>query len=1333
MDKNFQNTFEYNLIYVFTIDDEAHKGFLKIGDATLHSESLIDSLPPNCRELNQAALARIKEYTNTAGVTPHLLHTELAVRTIPNKQGNWRLEAFRDYQVQNVLKNSGIKNVMLGNTTGKEWFPVGVETAIKAIEAVKKGFANLSNSDVTQTMPIIFRPEQDACINKVVKHFKKEKADRFLINAKMRFGKTCVALEIIKRCQFHRTIILTHRPVVDDGWYEDFTKIFGGQENFVYGSKSKGYTAEELLSLKKDFIYFASIQDLRGSAAVNGKFAKNDAVFNTVWDCVIVDEAHEGTTTALGEDTVKAVWKKEKGTKLIALSGTPFNIITDYDEDSIYTWDYVMEQECKAEWNKNHFGDSNPYDELPELRIYTYSLGDILHNENYITYEDKAFNFHEFFRVYTGDYDVDYENIPEGKTVGDFVHEGDIWSFLNLLVKEDSKSQYPYATEAYRELFKHSLWMVPGVREARALKKLMMKHPVFGSGAFDVVNVAGVGDEEEKSEEALTKVKNAIQEAKKNNTYTITLSCGKLTTGVTVREWTAVFMLSGSYSVSAANYLQTIFRVQSPCNDNGKIKSKAYVFDFAPDRTLKMVTSAVQVSSKAGKTQMGDRAILGKFLNYCPVIAISGSSMEEYHTDKLLQELKKAYADKVVRNGFDDVKLYNDGLLNLTEVDWKKFKDLKGIIGTSKASPNSNEISINDQGLTDENREELDKPGRRPRKKKSLTPEEKAKLEELKKKKKERMDAISILRAISIRMPLLIYGADVPYTEEINLSKFVDLVDDSSWKEFMPDGVTKAKFKHFIKYYDEDIFIAAGRRIRNVAREADTLEPLERVKKIAALFSQFKNPDKETVLTPWKVVNRHMSDCLGGWCFYDESFREDKKLEVPRYVKRGQATGDVFDKEDTKILEINSKTGLYPLYMTYSVYREKIQKRENPKMTLEEKQDLWKQVVQNHIFVICKTPMAKAITKRTLIGYRDWEINAHYLNNLVNTLQNKSGLFVKKVQKATYWKKGNGTMKWDAIVGNPPYQQMDGGNKSSAKPIYHLFVDSAIAIGPQYISMITPSRWFNGGKGLDAFREKTLADHHLVMLKDFQNAKDCFPSTSIGGGVNYFLWAKRYDDKCKVINVINGAEDADDRYLNEFENYIRYNKAVSIVRKVLAKRKENVVEYITSRNPFGLPTNARGSSEKENGDLTLYSSAGVSFIHESDITQGNDLVDVYKIMISRLSAEHAGEPDKSGQYRILSKMKILMPSEVCTDSYIIAFANKNRNYVENAFSFLQTKFVRFLILQTLSSINMSRNGYSFVPMHDFNELWDDERLNAYYGISEDEVAYIDKTVKAWNK
>ena len=1332
MDTAFKNAFEYKVIYVFTIDDKAHKGLVKIGDATLHTDTPIDQLSPDCRELNQAALKRIKAYTNTAGLTPHLLHSEVAVRTVKDKDGSLKVEAFRDHHVHEVLKNSGIDNVQPGESSGKEWFPVDMETAQKAIDAVKHNYANLSNTDVIRHAPIIFRPEQAECITKVVKHFKK--ADRFLINAKMRYGKTFVSLEIVKQCKFKKTIILTHRPVVDAGWYEDFTKIFYGMNDYIYGSKATGYTVEQLLESGKSFIYFASIQDLRGSSEVGGKFDKNDTVFKTIWDCVIVDEAHEGTTTALGEDTVKAVVKEGSGTKLLALSGTPFNILTDYDEDSIYTWDYIMEQECKSEWDKLHFGDHNPYDELPELRIYTYSLGDILKNSNYITFEDKAFNFHEFFRVFTGDFSVDYADMPVEAEIGDFVHEADVWSFLNLMTKEDEKSQYPYSNEEYRSLFKHSLWMVPGVKEARALKKLMLKHPVFGNGMFDIVNVAGSGDEEEKSEEALKKVRSAIKSAKKADTYTITLSCGKLTTGVTVKEWTAVFMLAGSYSTSASNYLQTIFRVQSPCNEDGKIKETAYVFDFAPDRTLKMVSSAVQVSSRAGKTKIGDKQIMGKFLNYCPVIAVSGSEMQEYSAAKLLQQLKRAYADKVVRNGFDDVNLYNDELLRLNQVDIKKFDELKGIIGTSKAAPKANDITVNDQGLTNEEYEEQEKLKKK--KKKDLTPEEKARLEELKKKKKIRNDAISILRGISIRMPLLIYGADIPYDEEITLDRFVDIVDDSSWDEFMPNGVTKSKFKEFQKYYDEEVFIAAGRRIRNITKDADTLDPTERVKKIAGLFSYFKNPDKETVLTPWRVVNMHMSDCLGGWCFYDETFSEDGQLDFPRFVDRGKVTSDVFGKLETQILEINSKTGLYPLYVTYSAYMRKLQEYAVDELTIKDKQDIWLQTVSENIFVICKTPMAKTITKRTLAGYNEVKINAHYFDNLINIMKNKPQQFTSKILKPSYWKYRGKNMKFNAIVGNPPYQQMDGGNRNSSSPVYQFFVSQAKNISPDYVSMITPSRWFAGGKGLDDFRKEMLNDKHLEMIFDYVDSNDCFKGVDIAGGVNYYLWNSKYNGLCNFTSIRGRQVDTMQRDLGEYDILIRNNASVKLLRRIIASPDKSMEDVVGTRNTFGINTDEHGVNKQDSvNSLVLACSQkgnniAFAYVSPNKITKGHDYINKYKVAIGR-SVPRNGEVgvDPSVGYRAITTVHIFMPNTVFTDTYLLLSSFSTLEEAENFAKYMTLKLPRFLLHETYTSMAISKNNFRFVPYLDYSKSWTDQELYSRYSCSEEEIKLVDSMMR----
>lgn len=1317
--KVFEKAFEYKVIYIFTVEDTTHAGLVKIGDATLKTNTSIDKLVPNCRELNQASLNRIRQYTGT-GLTPRLLWSEIAVRTIKQKDNTLKLEAFRDHQVHSVLKNSGINPQKLSNS--REWFAVDIETAKKAIEAVKNNYANLSNSDAVKHQPIIFRPEQADCIEKVVKHFKK--ADRFLINAKMRYGKTFVSLEIVKRCKFQKTIIMTHRPVVDDGWYEDFTKIFYGTD-YVYGSKAKGNTVDELLKMGKPFIYFASVQDLRGSSAVGGKFTKNSSIFNTVWDCCVVDEAHEGTTTLLGEETVKAVVKEGQGTKFLALSGTPFNILQDYDADSIYTWDYIMEQECKSEWDLLHFGDSNPYDELPELRIYTYSLGDVLKNSNYITFEDKAFNFKEFFRTFTGDIKLDNISMPIDAEVGDFVHEADVWSFLNLMTTEDADSYYPYSNKEYRELFKHSLWMVPGVKEAKALKNLMLKHPVFGCGQFNIVNVAGNGDEEEASEEALSKVRNAIKEA--GDDYTITLSCGKLTTGVTVKEWTAVFMLAGSFSTSAANYLQTIFRVQSPCNINGRIKENAYVFDFAPDRTLKMVSAAVSVSARAGKTKESDQRILGKFLNYCPVIGISGSAMEEYSATILLQQLKKAYAEKVVCNGFDDVNLYNDELLKLSEVDIKKFDKLKGIIGTSKAQEKQKDITVNDQGLTDEEYEETEKLKKK--KKKELTPEEKARLEELKKLKKTRDDAISILRGISIRMPLLIYGADIPYDEEITIDSFVDIVDQASWNEFMPQGITKAMFKQFKKYYDAEVFIAAGRRIRNLAKAADTFEPTERVIKIASLFSYFKNPDKETVLTPWRVVNMHMSDTLGGWDFWDTEHKE--MLDTPRYVDCGEVTKNTFGKENAQILEINSKTGLYPLYVVYSCYRNKLDIIGDDNLTLEEKKELWRETVEENLFVICKTPMAKTITKRTLLGYGSGRINAHCFDDLINTLKNKPEQFQKRVLKGSFWGKDVKNMRFDAIVGNPPYQEETGSESRQAKPIYHYFVLQAKALSPNYISMITPSRWFAGGMGLDSYRLEMISDKKIDKIVDFTNAKKCFPQISISGGVSYFLRSNTSSDNCEVLNIHGDKISKMIRPLDEFPILVRYNEAVSILRKVREKKENTLDTIISSISPYGLSTKVRGIEKPDSvNNVKMYSSKGCSYISSAEVEKKDSAINTYRTMVSQTSAEHAGEASRDGTFRVLTKsMTVMEPGDVCTHSYIYAGSFASKCEAVNLMYYLKGKFARFLILQALTSIHLSKSTFLFVPMQDFSKLWTDEELYAKYDLSNEEISFIDSMIK----
>ena len=1296
----FESSLKSKLIYVFAINDERHKDCLKIGETTIDEDDGSD-LFNNAESLQEAAHKRIRQYTKTAGIAYQLLYTEISIFV---RSG--MIMTFNDKQVHKVLERSGIKRKEFAGVKGAdEWYCCDLETVKKAIAAVKKGETSLHPSDITQGQsPIIFRPEQQDAIDRTRKRFKK--GNQMLWNAKMRFGKTLSALQVIKEEEFKRTLILTHRPVVDEGWFDDFKKIFYDRIDYRYGSRTNGEdyaVLEKKASSGGKYVYFASMQDLRGSEQVGGKFDKNNDIFKTLWDFVIVDEAHEGTKTELGQNVLREL--KKPDTKVLQLSGTPFNLFDDYSEDEIFTWDYVMEQKAKQAWDVDNPYEPNPYASLPAINIYTYNLGTLM--SEYME-DEKAFNFREFFRTKEDD---------------TFVHDTDVDRFLNLLCKEDKDSLYPYTNETFRRIFRHTLWLVPGVNAARVLSAKLKTHPVFGM--FQIVNVAGDGDEEEENEEALKKVNNAIG-SDPDETYTITLSCGRLTTGVSVKPWTAVFMMAGSFSTSAAQYMQTIFRVQTPFTCHGRMKEQCYAFDFAPDRTLRVLAETAKVSAKAGKQTEEDRRILGDFLNFCPIISIEGSQMKAYDVNKMMSQLKKAQIEKVVQCGFEDGALYNDELLKLTAVELRDFEDLKRTIGTTKAMAKTGDIDVNSQGFTQEQYEEK---GRLEKKKnKDLTPEEKARLEELKAMSNQRKTAISILRGISIRMPLLIYGAELNNEdEEITIDNFSTLIDDTSWEEFMPKGVDKEKFEKFRKYYDPDIFREAGKRIREMARAADKFTIEERIERISAIFNTFRNPDKETVLTPWRVVNMHMSDCLGGWCFYDEEFKNI--LSESRFVNQGKVTKDVF-RPEAHILEINSKSGLYPLYVAYNIYRARVEvaKEKYGEIGHTFAMNLWDATIEENILVVCKTPMAKSITKRTLAGFRNTRVNAQYYPNLIENISEKPTAVINTFRDGKhFWKiNQNEHMKLDAIVGNPPYQVMDGGAGVSAIPVYHRFVEIAKQSKPNYISMIMPAKWYNGGRGLDQFRNDMLNDKRLRYLYDYIDPHDCFPTVDVAGGICYFLHDRHYDGLCSFVSCNSNNKIITLRNLSESDVLIRHQDELTIIGKVLITGQTYMSKKVFSQKPFGLRTYVK---PLEQGDIKLRYNGGIGPFSRELVTVNKDLIGKWKIITSCLTAEHAGETDKNGQKRIFSTLEILKPGTICTETYMLLSTFDNQKECENMLQYLKTRFVRALVAMVTATQHISKANFRFVPVQDFTRCWTDADLYKKYGLTEDEIAFIESTIK----
>jgi superfamily II DNA or RNA helicase len=1308
---DIQETFSYGIIYVYSIPLATHQGRLKIGSATINHPQ------PTEEQIKAAARERIEQQTKTADVAYTLEHAELAV----TEKGVY----FADYDVHQVLIRSGYKRKSENVQNARsEWFEIDLGVAKNAIQAVKNGRQSLTAKEkaAVEKGAFPFRPNQREAIDRTLKAISK-KRKLFLWNAKMRFGKTSAAMQVAKEAEMQKVLIVTHRPSVSVDWFNDFNEIFFDTD-YEYSSKDKGEDISKLVKGKKPFVYFASLQDLRlskrvvedaASGSKAGGFQKNDEVFDTTWDMLIVDEAHEGTQSNLGDVT----FEKIPTNFTLQLSGTPFNILHKHEEEDIYTWDYVMEQEAKLNWDERNPGVPNPYAELPALKMFTYDIDDFggyfggLGEQFKDAADNGAFKFHEFFRVHKD---------SEGNDTPHFVHEVMVKKFLDLLVDNTLNTKFPYATEEYRNYNKHALWLLPNrVAVIAAMEKLLKNHWIFGK--FGIVNISGNNRDDEEDKDAKNKVTNAIQ----NNEYTITLTGQRLTTGASIKEWTAVFMMSDTSS--ATTYLQTAFRCQTPAKIDGKLKTQGYVFDFAPDRTLRLVAEAIELNHRSGKINSPEqKEAMKQFLNFCPILAASGGRMEPYDVSGMLRQLKRAIAERVYRSGFEDPKLYNDQLLQLSELDIERFNTLRSIVGKSD-SKKTNEIKVNEHGLDGKLIQEAEKAERKD--KRELTDEQKEALEKLKEARKQKQTAISILRAVSIRMPMLVYGAAGSFREEFTLEDFIKKVDDESWEEFMPPGLSKKQFREFTKYYDEDVFKEVAHNIRAKAYDCDSLLPTERIQKIAEIFSTFKNPDKETVLTPWSVVNLHLTTAFGGHNFTSE---QTDKTGKPVWVSKGVDTS-VWEQEDAKILEINAKSGMYPLLAAYNVYTRRLN-HVHKKSEEDVARYLWNEVLENNIYVLCKSPMAKSITERTLAGYnKGIKTNIVYIENLVEKLQRKDKFEKYELKDELLAKfKLDTSMKFKAVVGNPPYQINTETN--FATPVYHLFIEAAKSLEPDYVSLIHPARFlFNAGATPKEWNKKMLNDPYLSVPMYEPDSQKIFSGVDIKGGVCITLW-----DKNNPGNGLGG-------------KFVANEQLQSIIAKVRNGGFDKIIRPQTKTHKpidknFPTELRIRPNYFEKFPDIFLSKDFNSS-IKIIGLEKGNKRAERY------ISSKLVNDPNLknwkifipksngSGKFgESLSAPIVGEPSVGCTGSFIqIGSFNSNSEAI-SCQKYMKTKFFRTLLGTLKVTQDNPVSVWKNIPTQDFTSKSDidwsksvaniDEQLYKKYKLHKNEINFIEKNVKEMN-
>ena len=320
-------------------------------------------------------------------------------------------------------------------------------------------------------------------------------------------------------------------------------------------------------------------------------------------------------------------------------------------------------------------------------------------------------------------------------------------------------------------------------------------------------------------------------------------------------------------------------------------------------------------------------------------------------------------------------------------------------------------------------------------------------------------------------------------------------------------------------------------------------------------------------------------------------------------------------------------------------------------------------------------------------------------------------------------------MQFDVIIGNPPYQMSDGGQAASARPIYQYFVEQSMKLQPRYLCMIIPARWYAGGKGLDQFRCNMLGNKQIRNLIDYSNSADCFPGVNIAGGVCYFLWDKSYKGQCEITSITSTKESTTDtRNLDEYNVLVRNNTAIHIIRKVL-KSQTTMDSVVFSRNSFGISSNTRGTEKKQsNDDVLLCSSDGDSYYSLKKVDDKRNVIGRYKVIIT-YAMSGGNKPTADGNYQVISTLRVLKPNEVCTETYLVLSTFDNESQANNMCTYVRTKTFRFLLLQSLTSIHITKDSFQFVPLQDFSHPWTDEMLYKKYGLTEEEIAFIESMIR----
>ena len=792
------NSNTYPVIYFWTDKSiDKFKNLIKIGMTNVNNVKR----PPTLQEMTDACLKRINEYAGTSN-----LHIDL----LAVKSGIRNGKAISDKSIHQILRRSGYQPISF-NEHAREWFKISLSNALEAYDAALKGFQAINvPSDNHKTIHL--RPEQNEAVFQTQKVFQTRK--KMLWAAKPRFGKTITAYALIKTLGYQDVLVMSHQVSAFAEWLSDFKKM-NMEDEYNFSSVRHGFTLKQVPDNGKGLIACYSFEDLVGSKSINklhGVKDKNKEIFGHQWDLVIIDESQEGSVSPLAEKVKSAVIKAD--TRLLELSGTPYNIINDYDKKQIFTYSYADEQIARENFDKNHPDEPNPYNEMPKLNMLQIHLDKIL-----------------------PDYDYNITQLFDVNDSGGFIYRQAVFTFLTQIF---SNPKYPLGTLNAKNRFRHIFMLLPSQAACDAMYKILMSPDIQKIANYYPIDVSGNSGKDDfiGTKSDLEMVRKAIKE----HDRTIILSVRKLTVGVTIPELSMILFCNGTKS--PISYIQASFRIQNKyVDDKYGIKTNAYIVDFLPKRTLEMLGWLSNANMEPNHIMSKEEvARVKEALKYINIIDMDSSSMKPMDYNEITEALYNEIANHDWNFGLGN-EIYNENIVSKFQLDESSQKILSKIAkhvvsGNTKFSFGQDDLHIKSH--------------------KPVTPSKDKKKKTVFEAKKARQVAqnkaklLATIRYLTAHLMFLMYGTAFTYSSAY---KLIESVSNRDWQMDFPFVDQKDALELAPKIYNDRAFKVINDRLAAKFNRCAKFKPGKRYKIMLKMTKQFWSMDKETVFTSPKVVN----------------------------------------------------------------------------------------------------------------------------------------------------------------------------------------------------------------------------------------------------------------------------------------------------------------------------------------------------------------------------------------------------------------------------------------------------------------------------------------------